>query len=124
MALDRNLQVISLPASADLSTYQFRQVMIDAGGSVAVSTGSLSATIGILQNKPAAAGVAAQVAIGGVSRCLSGGSVASGDLVKSEGAGLAVVTTTTGNTIAGRAVSPEATGSAQIFELLITPRNI
>ncbi len=121
MALDRNLEVISLPAGADLSAYQFRQVMINSGGSVAVSTGSVSPTIGVLMNKPAAAGVAAQVAIGGVSRLWSGGSVAAGDLVKSEGAGLAITTTTTGNSVVGRAVSPEATGSAMIFECLITP---
>lgn len=121
MALERNLDIISLPASADLSASQFCIVAVDTAGRVALPSGSVGAVIGILQNKPSELGEGAQVAIGGVSRLRSGGSVAPGDLVKSDAAGLGLTTTTTGNSVVGRAVSAEATGSGIIFECLIGP---
>lgn len=124
MPLDRNLQVISLPASADLSSHQFKIVAIDSAGRVALPSGSVGAIIGVLQNKPAGTAEAAQVAIGGVSRCQSGGSIASGDLVKSDAGGLGLSTTTTGNTIIGRALSAEAVGSGYLFEVQIVPQTI
>ena len=121
MAVDRELTCISLPAAANLSAYQFHIVAIDADGRCALPSGSVGAVIGVLQNKPAGTAFAAQVAISGVSRCYAGGSVAAGDCVKSDAAGLALVTTTAANTIVGRAISPEATGSGLIFEVLINP---
>lgn len=124
MPLERNLNIISLPASADLSASQFCIVAIDTNGRVALPSGSVGKVIGVLQNKPKALGEAAQVAIGGVSRCQSGGSIAPGDWVKSDAAGLGLTTTTATNIVAGRAVSAEATGSGLIFELLIGPHQL
>lgn len=121
MALDRNLQIISIPASGDLSSYQFHIVAIDSDGRVALPSGSVGAVIGVLQNKPAGTSHPAAVAISGVSRCYAGGSIASGDLVKSDAAGFGLSTTTTGNRLVGRAISSEATGSGLIFECLIQP---
>lgn len=124
MALERNIQTISLPAAADLSTRQFHIVSIDTAGRAALAGGSVAAVIGVLQNKPSGTAHAAQVAIGGVSKLVAGGSVAAGDLIKSDANGFGVVTTTTGNTVVGRALSSEATGSGLVFECLIFPQTI
>ena len=123
MALERALKEISLPASGDLSTYQYRGVALNSGGSVIISAGSVSPVFGVLQNKPSGAGQAARVAISGITKHLSGGSIAVGDAVKTDAAGLGLVTTTAGNTILGRAVSNEASASGLIYELQIMPSN-
>lgn len=124
MALERNLQTISLPAAADLSSYQFHLVAIDADGRAALAGGSVAKVIGVLQNKPSGTAHAAQVAIGGVSKVVAGGSVAAGDLIKSDANGFGLVTTTTGNVVVGRALSNEATGSGLVFECLLNPQTI
>lgn len=124
MALDRNLNIISLPASADLSASQFCIVAIDANGNVALPSGSVGKVIGVLYNKPSGSGQAADVVIGGVVRCQSGGSIAPGDYVKSDAAGLGLTTTTTGNSVVGRAVSIEATGSGVLFEVQVAPQQL
>lgn len=121
MPLERTLQVISLPAAADLSACQFRGVSIDSDGRVAKGSGSVSKTIGVLQNKPSGTSDAAEVAIGGVSRMVAGGSIASGDWVKVDANGLGLTTATSGNSVIGKAVSNEGSASGNIFEVLIIP---
>jgi hypothetical protein len=123
MALERNLDVVSYPASADLSASLFHIVTIDSNGRVAVSAGSTSKIFGVLQSKPKVLGEGAAVAIGGVTKCVAGGAIAEGDFVTSNAQGFGLATTTAGNVAAGRAAT-EAAGSGEIFELQIMPQMV
>lgn len=124
MALERSLLEISKPAAADLSTYQYRGVLI-AAGSVNIATGTASAIIGVLQNKPSAAGAAARVAIGGVTKMIASASITAGAWVAVNGEGMGVTAGTGDNATqaVGRALET-ASGSLSVFELLIMPQSI
>lgn len=124
MALERNLTIISLPAAADLSTDQFHLVAINASGQVALATGTADKVIGVLYNKPAGTNHPADVVIAGVARVVSGGSVAPGDLIVSDGAGFGIAGTGVTSQTLGRALSAEATGSGYIFECLVVPHQL
>ena len=119
MPVDRDLKCISYPASGDLSAGQFRIVAIDANGRVGLANGTVDKVVGILQNKPSALGQAAQVAIGGVSRCVAGASVAPGDFIVANAQGFALAGAGATSQVVGRAVSNEANGSALLFECQI-----
>jgi hypothetical protein len=67
MAYEEELRCISRPANADLSALQFTFVDLNSSGNVIAPTGQGAKVIGVLQNKPDAAGKVAQVAIAGVT---------------------------------------------------------
>lgn len=71
-----NHHVVSLPAAADLTTKQFLAIKVDSNGKAAVA-GAGEFAAGILQNKPAA-GQAATVAYGGISKAIAGGNITAG----------------------------------------------
>ncbi len=71
MAYSESTTTISLPASTDLSGSQYCFVSVNVSGEVELS-GAAGNAIGILQNKPAAQGRAAEVLIAGVSKLVSG----------------------------------------------------
>jgi len=71
MAYSESTTMISLPASTDLSASQYCFVSINTSGQVELS-GDDGNAAGILQNKPDAAGRAAEVLISGVSKIKSG----------------------------------------------------
>ena len=73
MAYSESTTMISLPASADLSASQYCFVSINTSGQVELS-GAAGNAAGILQNKPEAAGRAAEVLIAGVSKLVCGAS--------------------------------------------------
>ncbi len=116
MAYEQGLRNIGVPASADLSASQFCFMTINSSGQLALPTAGGDAD-GILQDKPNAAAVQGELAIGGVSKAVVGtGGVTAGDLVAVDAAGK-VVTAVTGNKIVGRALS---TGAASaIIPVLI-----
>ena len=72
MAYSESTTMISLPASADLSASQYCFVSINTSGQVELS-GAAGNAAGILQNKPEAAGRAAEVLIAGVSKLVCAG---------------------------------------------------
>ncbi len=120
--LERDIQEISKPAAADLSTYQYRAVLI-ASNRVNIATGTASKIIGILQNKPAGTAHAARVAVGGVSKMIASASITSGDWVSSNGEGMGVAATGATSQVVGRALE-SASGSLSIFEVLIQPHQL
>ncbi len=71
MAYSENSITITLPAASDLSASQYCFVALNTSGQVELS-GDDGNPIGILQNKPAAQGRAAEVLIAGVSKIKSG----------------------------------------------------
>lgn len=84
-------QDFTLPANADLSSNQFYFVLVNSSGKVALCTGAAGeGFFGVLQEKPSAAGRAAAVRYGGISKVVCGGTFNPGDYVTSDSSGKAV----------------------------------
>jgi hypothetical protein len=81
---------ISVPASADLSAKQYTFVTVNTSG-LLVNTGDGAYAIGVLQDKPAAAGEVGEVAISGVVKVKAGGAITAGNAVASDLNGEAIV---------------------------------
>lgn len=120
MARKDNQVCISLEAGQDLSAKQFFFVSVSADGQVD-PTGDGAHADGVLQNKPAAAGRAAEVAIGGVVQVSCGGSVTRGGDVASDAAGEAV-DAASGDNILGTALETGSDGA--IISMIFQPRGI
>jgi hypothetical protein len=103
VAYEGNLDIIpGVVASADLSSHQFKFMLIGATGA-ALNTTAGGNCDGVLQNKPDALGKAASVASRGVSKVMAGAAVAAGTFVMSNATGKAVTATAT-NAIQGKAL--------------------
>lgn len=110
MAFEGNLSIIpGEVASGDLSADQFKFMVIGASGA-ALNSSANGVVDGVLQNKPDAAGKAAAVACGGVTKVVSAATIAKGDLVASDASGEAVVAAGSGTFHAGRCVEGGAAG--------------
>jgi hypothetical protein len=109
MAYEQTLRTIGVPASADLSAYQFCFVAVNNNGQLALPSAGGDAD-GILQDKPNGTAQQGEVGILGVSKVVVGtGGVTAGDLLATDNAGKAV-TAQTGNKILGRALATGAAG--------------
>lgn len=89
---------MSKEAAADLSAKQFHFVKLDANGRVAAIAADTDCPCGILQNKPNALGVAAEIMVDGISRIIGSGNLAKGNFLGTNAAGRAearLVTDTT-----------------------------
>lgn len=120
MAYDESKVCISLEAGQDLSAAQYHFVSVASDGQVD-ATGAGLAAIGVLQNDPSAAGRAAEVCVGGLTKVAAGGTVAAGAVVAANAAGKAVAATT-GDIVLGTAVTGGADGS--IISMVFNPSNI
>ena len=117
MSSESTLTSLSIPAAGDLSSSQYRVVDINASGSAALVSTAGGKNVGILQNKPTAAGRAAAVAISGVSRIVLGGTVAAGAEVISDVNGAGIAQSSAGQFVIGTALRGGSAG--QIGEVLI-----
>ena len=120
MAYTENQISVSVEAGQDLSTKQYFFVSVAADGQVD-PTGAGEAALGVLQNDPAAAGRAAQVCIGGVTKVSAGGTVAAGASVASDAAGEAV-TAASGAIVLGTAITGGADG--EVISIVFNPSNV
>lgn len=118
MATEQNLTTISLEAGSDLSAKQYFFVSVAADGQVD-ATGDGAMADGVLQNDPSAAGAAATVGIGGVTKVECGGTVTRGGTVSSDADG-AAVDSATGDIILGTALETGAAG--EIISMIFHPR--
>jgi len=113
-------RAITLEASTDLSSYQFRFVGVDSNGKAALaitSTGDAD-VLGILQNKPTA-GQAASIMIDGVSKIVAAGSTLSaGDLVTNSTAGYATVHSA-GDMIRGRVLFGSSGSTGRVLTMVL-----
>jgi hypothetical protein len=96
------VNIPGLSASADLSSHQWKFVVVGATG-VALNTTAGGLVDGVLQNDPAAAGREATVTMVGVTKCKASAAITKGAAVMSTAAGLAVTATAT-NYAVGRAL--------------------
>ena len=97
---------------------QFLLMKISGSGTVTVTAASTDITIGVLQNDPAS-GFGAEVAVGGVSKVVSGAAVTAGALLMPDTSGRAITLTGT-NPSAGVALTT-STAANQIISMLVVP---
>ena len=96
MATETYGAIETLPAAADLSAKQFYAVSINSSGQAALVAATGARVDGIVWNKPAAAvgsAVSVRVLDNRKAKAIAGGTIAAGDLLKSDSAGKLVVTT-------------------------------
>jgi hypothetical protein len=123
MAVQENYQSISLPAAGDLSSAGiYRWGLVNSSGQVAVVASAGGDADGIIQNSPAAAGRATELAFSGVAKTYVGtGGVTAGDKVQSDANG-ASITAASGDHVLGKAL---ATGAADaIVPVLMVSKHI
>lgn len=120
MSFESTLLKFSYPASADLSAKQYRFVKITSLQLAVCARGDKA--LGILQDKPAAAGRAGVVGFSGVTKVVLGGSVTAGNDVISDANGAGVVAASSDNNIMGVALETGASGD--IIAMLLQPRGL
>ena len=124
---------ITVPASADLSGFQYRAVFLNSSGSagtyisaMATAIGGGTIPLGVLTNKPSAAGQGARVAIGGIAKMLCGAaSIAAGALVTVPGMGgqgSSIAVTDAGTYYVLGIAKTRAAASGDFFEVIVNPR--
>lgn len=74
---------ITLPAAADLSTYQYKFVKVDANGRGTITANATDPILGILQNKPSVQDAPARIRIAGISKLVGGAALNEGDMLAS-----------------------------------------
>jgi len=111
-----------LTASADLSAKQFHFVKLASATTVDVCSGVTDKPIGILQNSPAS-GQAAEICIFGITKVVSDGTTAAGNLIGTSSDGQAAVYTTTDTTkyICGQAI--EAGAASEVITMFLNITN-
>ena len=95
MAVEQPDLEFTLEAAGDLSTHQYKAVVINSAGRAALPSASGVVPAGILQNKPSALGHAAAIRRGGISKAVAGGTFDAGTLL--------MAATTTGKLITATA---------------------
>lgn len=90
MAYEEALQVITLKASADLTTFLYCFVKVDGNGEAAAPALNGADAIGILQDEPKARGRAGRVAFGGVSKIYLAADLAAGAHITCDATGKAI----------------------------------
>lgn len=108
-------------ASEDLSSKQYFIVQLDATGGIEVAEGATDFIVGVLQNKPES-GQAATYRFLGTSKVQAGGAITVGAWVTTAADGEAVVTTTDGDVVIGRAL--EAADAQDIFEVQLSIQHL
>jgi len=81
-----DLLSIAESADADLSTHKYKLVKMTATG-VALASVLNERVLGVLTNKPNAAGKSAEVQVAGVAKAMAGAAIARGDFVKVDATG-------------------------------------
>jgi hypothetical protein len=101
---------VSFAAADDLSAYQFRFLKLTGADEVDIVSAATDRVVGVLQNKPAAAGRGAAVAVVGVIKMQAGGAITAGDPFKTNATGFAVSASSGDFGILGLAYTTVASG--------------
>lgn len=120
MATEEAMQCITVPASTDLSSYQYCGVYINSSGQLALA-GEGVAAIGILQDKPAAQGRAGRVCIGGRSKVKAGATLAPGARFSFGSSSTAIAVGSGDDWSMGVILATGNTASGSIYDCLVQP---
>lgn len=85
------IMAVGITAAADLSTSQYCVVALSTNNTVNLATSTIAVPFGILQNKPSASGMAAEVCIFGITKSKFGATLAPGNLVRNSSLGTAAL---------------------------------
>jgi len=120
MATHEALTTVTLVATADLSSWQYKAVKLTSGTNRGCEPADADndPSIGILQNAPAS-GEAAQVAIGGISKAKFGATLAVGAAVECQATSGEMIANTTGGYAIGLVV--EAAADGETGSILVIP---
>lgn len=118
MAYENNTESMTIPAAADLSTHQYKLMTVNSSGQAALANAT-ALVVGVLQNKPTAAGQAATIVYGGVSKCIAAGVITAGSRVTADANGLAIAAATAGDAVIGVALATAAAND--IIPVLVNP---
>jgi len=121
MATDQGGKDITVQAGADLSASQYCFVEMASDGQVDVVASAGGHAIGILQNKPDAAGKAARVRISGSSKLVAGATITPDDKIQSTNAGKADVAAS-GDHVLAHAL--EDADSGDVFEVILVSAHV
>jgi hypothetical protein len=123
MAVHRLLSnIISGVADADLSSNQFRIVCIGDDGDVAVPATNATMPVGILLNKPAAAGRACRIAAAGcIVKCEAGAAINERAFVQAVAGGRGSAAASGTPVYVVGVAHTAASGSGVMFELEVRP---
>lgn len=106
-------------AAADLSLSQYRFVEVTAAQTVNACNAITDVAVGVLQNDPNAAGLAAVVAIGGTTKVVAGAAIAAGARVAPTAVGKAQTAASTQFPIG---IALDAAGAdGDVIEILLMP---
>lgn len=109
---------ITLPASGDLSASQYCFVDLASDGEAQICATTGEAAVGVLQNKPSAAGYESAIQVGGVAIVKFGGAVTPGGQVMTDTSGRAIAQTGT-NKVLGTLVGIVTTASGEYHPVLL-----
>jgi hypothetical protein len=98
-------ETVTIAAGADLSARQYKAIAI--GGTIAATS---TATVGLLQNRPAAVGRSATLGYHGQMKGYAGAAISAGAQVQVTASGYLITSTSNGNTI-GVALTAAASGA-------------
>lgn len=112
---------ITLPASADLSSHQYKFITVDANGRGTICTAATNPIIGILQNKPSAQDEPARIRVQGISKIYGGAALNEGDMVASnlQGFGTAAAAGQVAVQVGGICLAATG-GSGEYADVLVT----
>jgi len=113
---------ITLKANADLSTKQHLFVELTAAQTVDVTNAITDKAVGVLNNKPDAAGKAAEVDILGTTKVVCSAALAAGTLVGPTAAGKAQAAVST--QYARGMLLEASTADGDIVEMLLLPMTV
>lgn len=121
MSNENSVVTVTLEAGQDLSTKQYLFHAMATDGQIDPCGTQGIDSVGVLQNKPDAAGKAAEVAVAGIAKVIAGGVINPGALVMTDNTGKAVAATST-NIALGRHVGTSAAASGDIIPVLLGSR--
>lgn len=117
MTTTENYTAITIEAGSDLSATPHQFVLVASDGQVDLVASAGGDADGVLMNKPAAAGRAAEVAIAGVAKVVAGsGGITRGQKVQSDATGKGILAAS-GDHVLGRALTSAAEG--ELFSILL-----
>ena len=118
MAFNNSMGTVTLPASTDHSTNQYKIMSVNSSGQAARANAT-DLPIGVLLNKPSVAGQAATIAWSGVAKVVAGGAITAGARVKADANGAAIAATTAAQPVLGIALATAASGD--VIPVLVNP---
>lgn len=117
MAVMQSRDTRTFEAGEDLSSHQFKFVTLESDGQVDAADSAGERALGVLLNKPDAAGKAATVAMTGKVMVEAGAAVTAGAQLQTNASGEAI-TAATGDVVMGYALEDAVDGQIFAMELI------